>query len=316
MRSIIILLIGFFLISTSNYLFTQGCCSVSIPTLGSTESGSIGFGSMRIGLNYLYTNTSTTYSNDTQIQDPLNRKAFGHNIVFDFEFGVWESLSLFVLLPYNHYYRSTTLSPNQKEVYRNSGLGDLTILLKYNVINPTFAMPYQFSLGSGVKLPTGEFQTESKGIQLPLDIQSGTGTFDFILWSFFTANFIDNLTFTQSALLKFSGKNTEGYDIGNELLTVTGLIYNFADEIIQGNVLFRLQNRWKDRLEFDTLGSQLIPNSGRVLIEVIPGLVFNYSNVLTTRIFFAYPIYIKVNGTQLSPSWRIGTEFHYSFNLF
>jgi hypothetical protein len=314
MRSITILLIVLFFINTSNDLIAQGCCSVSIPTLGSTESPSIGFGSMRIGLNYLYTNTSTTYKNDTKIQDPLSRKAFGHNVVIDFEFGVWENLSLFFLLPYNHYYRSTTVSQNQKEVYQNNGLGDLTILLKYNVINPTFAMPYQLSLGSGLKLPTGEFQTESQGVQLPLDIQSGTGTLDFIIWGFLTANFTENLTLTQSALFKFAGKNTEGYDIGNELLTVTGLIYNFADAI-QGNILFRAQSRWKDRLDIDN-SNQLIPNSGRILIEAIPGLVFNYLNILTTRIFFVYPIYIKVNGTQLSPSWRIGTEFHYSFNLF
>ncbi len=314
MRGIIILLIGLFLINSSNYLIAQGCCSVSIPTLGSTESGSVGFGSMRIGLNYLYTNTTTTYKNDTKIQDPLNRRALGHNLIFDFEFGVWKNFSLFLLLPYNHYYRSTTVSANQKEVYKNSGLGDLTILLKYNVLNPTFAMPYQLSFGSGVKLPTGEFQTESQGVQLPLDIQSGTGTLDFILWSFFSANFTENLTLTQSALFKFAGKNTEGYDIGNELLTVTGLIYNFVDEM-QGNILFRVQSRWKDRLDVDN-SSQLIPNSGRILIEAIPGLVFNYPNILTTRIFFVYPIYIKVNGTQLSPSWRIGSEFHCSFNLF
>lgn len=314
MRSLIILLIGFFLVNTSNYLIAQGCCSVSIPTLGSTESPSIGFGSMRIGLSYLYTNTSTTYKDETKIQDPLNRKAFGHNLVVDFEFGVWKNFSFFILLPYNHYYRSTTISLNQTEVYKNNGIGDFTILLKYNIINPTFAMPYQLSLGSGFKLPTGGFQTESQGVQLPLDIQSGTGTLDFILWGFFTVNFTENLTLTQSGLFKFAGKNTEGYDIGDELLTVTGLIYNFADEI-QGNILFRLQSRWKDRLEVDNL-SQLIPNSGRILIEAIPGLVFNYSNTLATRIFFVYPIYIKVNGTQLSPSWRIGTEFHYSFNLF
>lgn len=314
MRSFFIISIGFFLIIISNNLFAQGCCSVSIPTLGSTEGGSIGFGSMRIGLNYLYTNTSTTYKDNIQIQDPLSRKAFGHNLVFDFEFGVWESVSLFILLPYNHYYRSTTISPNQKEVYKNNGLGDLTILVKYNAISPTFTMPYQLSFGSGIKLPTGEFQTESRGIQLPLDIQSGTGTLDFILWSFFSANFIENLTLTQSALFKFAGKNAEGYDIGNELLTVTGLIYNLTDEI-QGNILFRLQSRWKDRLETDG-SNQLIPNSGRILIEAVPGFVFNYSNILTTRIFFVYPIYIRVSGIQLSPSWRIGTEFHYSFNLF
>ncbi len=314
MRKIIFFVFAFSIINLWHQLFAQGCCSVSIPTLGSTESGSIAFGSMRVGINYLYTNTSTTFNDDIKIQDPLKRKAFGHNLVFDAEFGIWQNLSFFVLLPYNHYSRSTTVT-STTVVYKNSGLGDLTVLLKYNAINPSFAMPYQLSVGSGIKLPTGEFQTESQGVQLPLDIQSGTGTLDFVLWSFFTANFLEDFTFTQSALFKFAGKNSEGYDIGNELLTVTGLLYNVVDEI-QPNILFRLQKRWNDRLEIDSIGSQIIPNSGRILIEVIPGVVFNYSNILTTRLFFTFPIYIKVNGTQLSPSWRVGTEFHYNFNLF
>ncbi len=304
----------FFGLGVSSYLHSQGCCSVSIPTLGSTECPSTDFGSLRIGFNYLYTNTSTTYKYDTKIQDPLNRKAFGHNVAFDFELGVWDNLGVFILFPYNFYYRSTTVSQSQEKIYKNSGVGDITLLLKYNLFASTFTVRSSLSLGAGLKLPTGEFQTESQGVQLPLDIQSGTGTVDFLLWGFFSANFTPNLTLTQSALFKLAGKNSEGYDIGNELLTVTGVNYNFIN-FIQGNVLIRIQNRWKDRLYVDNL-DQLIPNSGRVLIEAIPGLVLNYSNVLTTRIFLVYPIYIKVNGTQLTPSWRFGSEFHYIFNLF
>lgn len=314
MYKLIPFLLCFFGLGVSNCLYSQGCCSVSIPTLGSTECPSTDFGSLRIGFNYLYTNTSTTYQYDTKIQDPLNRKAFGHNVAFDFELGIWDNLSVFILFPYNFYYRSTIVIPSQEKIYKNSGVGDITLLLKYNFLASTFAIQTRLSLGGGLKLPTGEFQTESQGVQLPLDIQSGTGTIDFFLWGLFTTNLIPNLTITQSALFKFAGKNSEGYDIGNEFLTVTGLNYNFI-YFLQGNLLIRIQNRWQDRLNVDNL-NQLIPNSGRVLIEAIPGLVLNYLNVLTTRIFFVYPIYTKVNGTQLAPSWRFGTEFHYIFNLF
>lgn len=101
---------------------------------------------------------------------------------------------------------------------RNSGLGDISLLSNYVLVNQSDSVKkykHTFLLGGGVKLPTGKNNLidNKYGIWIP-NMQLGTGSIDFIL----NANHI--LTYRNSGLVsevfaKFNTSNADKYRFGN-----------------------------------------------------------------------------------------------------
>ncbi|MEJ5285859.1 MAG: hypothetical protein CH6_2935 [Candidatus Kapaibacterium sp.] len=288
-------------------LNAQGCCSISINSLGSTECGTIDKGSFLLGINYWHLNSSAYYQNSKKENDPLKRNAFGNNFLFDIEYGFTKNLSIYLSVPFNFYIRETNLN-GISNVYHNYGLGDIILMAKVNPNFQTFGSNASLNIGFGVKFPSGKNDSEQDGIQLPIDLQLGTGSFDFLLWGFFQESLAERLRFTQSLLFKIYTKNPDNYLFGNELNLNSSLYFDIINDFLTANLLVRFQKRWKDKLD-----NQVVVNSGRLLIEVLPGVQFDLFGV-GTRFNFGIPIYTRVEGSQLSLLYRIGLELRYKIN--
>lgn len=305
---IFIILFICFLLSQSKFVFAQGCCSVFIPTLSTTETSVINSGLLRSSLSYLYTNTSSFYFGKNKTTDILSRKASLNNISLNLDIGLPHNFNLAFFLPFNSLYRKSTFNGNDIE-YSNKGIGDVSLFIKHSPFNNVFTSPIELIFAGGIKFPTGDFLTEKDGVQLPIDIQPGTGSLDFIFWILASFVLFDDVSLTQSVFYKLSGSNSKGFDIANEFISNSGLYYSLS-KIFTLSSLGRLQIRGYDYLE-----SQIVVNSGRILLEWIPGLIIKLDNS-TLRSYFCFPVFVKVNGSQLTPTWRLGLEFSYQIHLF
>lgn len=306
MKIFIILLI--FLFFPPKFVFAQGCCSVSIPTLSTTETPVINSGMLRSSLSYLLTNTSSFYLGKNKTTDPLSRKASSYNLSLNLDLGLPYNFNISLFFPFNSLYRKSFFQGNVIE-YSNKGIGDFSLFIKYNPFGDNYFFPFKLIFAGGVKFPTGDFLTEKDGVQLPIDIQPGTGSLDYIFWLLASFDLLDYISFTQSAYFKFSGSNSKGYDIANEFISNTGLYYPL-NKYFTIAFLGRIQIRG-----YDYLDSQIVVNSGRTLIEWIPMLITTLNNY-TLRSYFCFPVFVKVNGSQLTPTWRFGLEFSYQNFLF
>lgn len=138
-------------------------------------------------------------------------------------------LQIITLIPY-HFNQQITTSGS---VYLE-GLGDVPILVNYNVYNtikidPLIPFKHSVWLGGGVKLPTGKFNfIESSSAGANQNFQLGTGSVDFMLSGIYTLRY-EKWGINADATYKINTYNTNNYKFGNKL---TGsLSFMFVQQI-------------------------------------------------------------------------------------
>ena len=93
--------------------------------------------------------------------------------------GKW---SVYLFMPYNFNYSKTDDGINQ-----NSGLGDMTIIGNYNLLNikklskNEKTVAHRLWLGGGLKVPTGRFEIDTSELVSSANNQPGSGSFDFLM---------------------------------------------------------------------------------------------------------------------------------------
>lgn len=125
-----------------------------------------------------------------------------------------ERLQLMVNLPYQiaeNYYNDTI-------VQEASGVGDISGLLMYQVYNTKAEAPskfrQRFSVGGGLKLPTGKYKIEADKEPIQQEYQPGTGSIDLILNAQYLMRY-KNAGFSANVLYKINGENNQEYSFAN-----------------------------------------------------------------------------------------------------
>ncbi|GHA57019.1 transporter family protein [Pontibacter akesuensis] len=118
--------------------------------------------------------------------------------------------------------------------HRSSGLGDVTLLANYAVINTgdslNYTLKHTLRVGGGIKLPTGSFSSgHDHG---PVSMQPGTGSTDYIVTGIYTIRF-DKLGLNSDVTYNRNNKNSAGYQFGNCLSASSNLFYwqNMGSEV-------------------------------------------------------------------------------------
>lgn len=164
---------------------------------------------------------------------------------------------------------------------RQNGLGDMTVLASYNVINSLMdketssAFTHTLLVGGGVKLPTGRFKfDEDDVLQVAnANFQPGTGSTDFILQAFYTVNRSD-WGLAMNVSRKFNTTNSRAYRFGNQWygtmdlyrsfrlgkLTVTPNTGLYAEQSAHGRQDGNLLEETGGKLLNATLGINLFTN--------------------------------------------------------
>lgn len=117
---------------------------------------------------------------------------------------------------------------------KQNGLGDMTILANYNVLNTLMdrenasKFTHTLMVGGGIKLPTGRFKyDENDVLQVAnANFQPGTGSTDFIVNAFYTVN-LDQWGLGFNVSRKFNTTNSQQYHFGNQLYGTLDIYRSF-----------------------------------------------------------------------------------------
>jgi hypothetical protein len=124
-----------------------------------------------------------------------------------------KKLQLFAFVPYNFNERRE----GEKTMYLN-GLGDMVISANYNLLNTYDSAASNWThnllIGTGVKLPTGQFSKIEDGLTVNQNFQLGTGSVDLLFNMIYTLRF-KNLGLNAEFTYNYNTTNKDEYRFGN-----------------------------------------------------------------------------------------------------
>lgn len=293
--------------SNISIISSQTCCSGGIPLSNSIGLPILEKGSIQIGINYDYNNLNTLNAGTETLNDN-SRLRITHSILFNTSYSITNNFSVESLFTWVNQRRKITQFDNQN-LDSSIGIGDAILLFKYNLKN-VIANNSDLILGLGTKVPLGSSsETDSRGILLINDLQPGSNAWDIIYWLSASKqlNFRPSLNISGRLIYRNTGTDNEylensTYKFGNEFQA----FLSFSDQfilfktLVNNSLSFKYRNTVKDK----TGGGEL-DNTGGNWLFIIPNLSIN----LTPSIVFAtkleLPLYSNVDGTQLTPTYRI-----------
>lgn len=297
-----------FLLAYNISLQAQTCCSGGIPLSNSIGLPIENQGAWQFSLSYDYNRLNTLLSGNDQLDDD-SRLRITQSILLNTGYTITNDLSVELLLTYVNQKREINQfgNTNIDETY---GLGDGVLLFKYN-LNQLFGGNNILRLGLGPKIPLGSTEeTNENGILLNPDLQPGSGAWDVILWS----TYIQNLnarpsgSFSGSLIYRYTGtnnnyfNNTTTYRFGSEFQA----FLNYTDQFVISKTLIdpglgiKYRHAGQDEIAGDPL-----ENTGGRWVNLVPSLNIHISNKLALISKAEIPVYNYVEGTQLTPTYRI-----------
>jgi hypothetical protein len=297
-------------------IVAQTCCSGGIPLSNNIGMETSGKGTTLIGFNYDYNNLSTLNVGSEKLDDNA-RLRVTHSLLLNISHEISDNLSIEGLFTWVNQRREITQFGNQN-LDQSSGIGDAVLMAKYNFPN-TFGKNSELKLGLGAKLPLGSStETNDQGITLNGDLQPGSNTWDIIYWSLIAKSFDFRPSFNVFSRFVYRSTGTNEsyfgdstYKFGNEFQAFLG----FTDEfkIFKTTSKPSLSFKYRNANE-DKIGGFDLNNTGGNWIFAIPNFTINLSPNLIFSTKSELPLYSNVDGTQLTPSFRLTTGVLYKIN--
>jgi hypothetical protein len=312
----VVLIIHLLLFASTN-LKGQACCSAGSPLLGSLAIASSADGNLQVGVMYEFNSLQDVYSGTERLDDDLRERNV-NSFIIEANYGLSQKISLSALFTFINQNRNTSTYGNISSSLNTSGLSDGIILVKYNFIPLTLVDQIEFSIGAGLKLPIGNATLRSDGILIPADMQPGTGSWDGVLWGYFSKGFVPviPLNIYINASYRFNGTNNrfgesfqQGYTFGNELFINLGAGYR-TDTFFDFTLMFRYRNTQPDNFD-----EGVLPNTGGNWLYLVPGINGKISDRFTARLSGQIPLYRNLTGTQLTTTYTASLGLLYNINL-
>lgn len=294
----------------------QACCSAGVPILGSLETSTARQNTLQLSLSYDYNNLQTVLEGSQKIDDDT-RQRLTNSLLLESTYGIFDRFSVTGLITYINQQRIITSTLGEENSLSTSGFGDALLLFKYEVISQTIVNQMQLAFGAGPKIPTGASDVTQNGILLPADMQQGSGSWDFVLWGYFSDGYMPQVPLNIFAVVSYKintsnvrfNNSEAGYKFGNEFVSSIGAGFR-TDSIFDYSLAFRLRTTSVD--QFD---DQDVPNTGGVWFYAVPGLNVKIGDYLTTRISGQIPIYRFLEGTQLTTTHSIMASIFYNYSF-
>ncbi len=264
-------------------------------------------GTVQLGLNYDYNNLNTLNNGTDELNDD-SRLRITHSVLFNIGYSITNNLSVEGLFTWVNQRRKISQFENEN-LDQSSGLGDGIMLFRYNFSNFISANS-EMNIGIGTKIPLGS-STESndQGILFNADLQPGSNAWDIIYWASYSKNFNFRPSFTISSRLIYRNTGTNNsyfgdstYKFGNEFQS----FLSFSDQLVffktlaSPSISFKFRKAQADKTE----GFELT-NTGGNWLSIIPSISFEITPQLVFSTKAELPVYSNVDGTQLTPTYRI-----------
>ena len=300
-------------------LYSQTCCSGGIPMSNNLGLENLGKGVLQVGLNYDFNNLNTLNAGTRKLDDD-SRQRITHSVLFNAAYSFTNDLSVEALFTWVNQRRVIDQFGNT-DLQQTNGIGDTVIMAKYKftkILGESSAV----SLGVGAKIPLGSFEEVNNiGITYIADLQPGSGAWDIILFSSLSKNFgfRPTATFSARTIYRSTGSNrdyldgAQVYEYGNEIqlfVRVSDQFLIFGKKLISPSLSVKYRNAKRDEVDGIELN-----NTGGNWIFILPGISINISQNTSFQVKAELPIISNVDGTQLTPTYRLSGGFLMKFNL-
>lgn len=289
----------------------QTCCSGGIPLSNNLGLPLLEKGNLLFGLSYDYNNLNTL-NNGTEKLNDNSRLRVTHSILLNTSYAITNNFSIEGLFTWVNQRRNISQFGNEN-LDQTSGIGDAVILFKYDLTSmlpKIIGKNNLLNLGIGIKAPLGSStETSDQGITLNADLQPGNNSWDLIFWTQYSKrfNFRPTLTLSTRGIYRKTGTNNSylgntTYKFGNEF---QGFI-SFSDQFLILKTLANPSISFKYRnANLDKVGENYLNSTGGNWIFLIPDFSIDITPSIAFSTKVELPIYSNVDGTQLTPTYRI-----------
>lgn len=278
-------------------------CSMGISPL--TMGGS------SIRFDSRYTELGQEYSDGHLVENPTNLRETYFTNVLSLTDQVNDGLSATLMVPFAHKVESSIDPVSGLVSITNSGVGDLSLLIRYNLINDhEWADMRMVVLTSGVKFANGSTVLMDQGQSADPDVQLGTGTTDFYAGLGGLLEF-GNWDIEADGLGMFHGfgSGAHGHTYGDNLnydVMAEYRIYqdpSFVPTLRSPTVfaVFAFRGEWRDyeRQDGAPLNNDVLGWSGGNVMYAAPGFQLLFAPRVSLDASVWLPIVHALHGQQL-----------------
>jgi hypothetical protein len=237
------------LIASYTTVFSQACCCTGA---GANYSILPNLNKHVLGVRYTYRGyRAVTNSLNPELDGNVTNQQL-HILELFGRFNIYERLQLSVFLPYNYIVQGSRLGGS-----RTDGLGDMSFLLQYNILNPLLCTgrrdKHQLRLGVGVKVPSGQFKMDVNDM-FKTNLQLGTGSVDFPFNAIYTFRY-QGFGFNAVAAYKLNTTNPQAYRFGDKLQGALSLFYvKYIKQVqLMPSIGFNYEHQFENRLKGELL---------------------------------------------------------------
>jgi len=288
-------------------IYSQTCCSGGVPISSNLGFAPGSIGTWQFSLSYDI-NVLKTLKEGSNVLNDDARERVTQSILLQTGYSITNRISADIFFSYVKQER-TIQQFDKKDYVSTNGIGDAALLLKYTLTDPN-KHKILFTLAVGPKFPTGRSDlTREDGIPLNADLQPGSGSWDALFWAngIYKFNFRPTFNISSTIIVSYKGKNNnylngQTYQFGNELQA----IFSFNDNFLVGKKILDvvLNFRYRKALT-DQFNDLTMPNTGGVWLFTAPSVAYNFSQKIAINANVEIPVFGKVEGTQLSPTFRL-----------
>ena len=251
-----------------------------------------------------------------------------HTYTTSLSYGITNDLTVNLLIPYTQTLniRAGELD-DIAEVHQHrdvKGFGDISTIFQYKIFHDKKS---KISILGGVKFPIGKDDVQDADEVLELDLQPGSGSFDYYAGIAYSENF-NHLSFHANLLYKYTTEGSRNSELGNALSYNIALTYTILEQDHYHPFLEHNHEDHKDHLEY-SLGTFLelngehleknkedsivVENTGGDIIYVTSGLQFSFLETYSAFIAISLPVYENYIGVQNENNYKINVGFGASF---
>jgi hypothetical protein len=296
--------------------YAQTCCSGGVPLSGNLGLPPESSGTWQLSISY-DRNVLKTLLNGSSVLEDDARERITQSFLVQTGYSFNSRWSADFFFSYVEQQRTIRQFRNEDHV-STAGLGDAALLLKYNVFDP-LSHDFLLTLASGIKMPTGRSDLRREdGIPLNADLQPGSGSWDGVFWAntIYKFGFRPSMNISSTAIFSLKGTNNQylgeqSYRFGNEIQWLLSVNDNFlvGTKLLDASIVFRYRKALKDK--FNTLE---MPNTGGTWVFIAPGIAYNFSPKVAINGSLELPVFSEVQGTQVSPTYRINAGVFIKLN--
>lgn len=188
--------------------------------------------------------------------------------------------------------------------FDSSGLGDIQLVSRYQILNQLKGDSMFMTAGAGVKFATGESEEKKNGAFMPMAVQNGSGSTDYLA-EFGVTKLLGRHRIDGYAAYMFNTEGSQDFKFGDVAKYDIG--YSFS---VTKFFDLEIELNGKTQAKNEQYGHK-IASSGSTTYSVTPGFHIRRGQNLHFSVGVPYTIYRDVNGTQPTADMSIMTRLSF-----